>query len=109
MSCSSLLIALQVGILLRLTLFTHLISGIGKFFEPIAKQKSYKADLTESLEDVRKHISRIKEVAQQCLAARSANIDKNVIELVERVDTLPQEIGEQVAQKLYRLLQSRSE
>lgn len=44
--------------------------------------------------------------AQQCLAARSANIDKNVIELLEKVDTLPEEIGEILAQKLYRLLQS---
>ncbi|PMD57094.1 uncharacterized protein K444DRAFT_615552 [Hyaloscypha bicolor E] len=81
-------------------------SAAKKFFEPIAKQKNYKSGLTKSLEDVRKHTSRIKVAAQQCLAARSANIDKNVIELLEKVDTLPEEIGERLAQKLYRLLQS---
>jgi hypothetical protein len=97
---------LQVGHLPIIKPGTQLISGIEKFFEPIAKQKNYKSGLTKSFEDVRKHTSRIKVAAQQCLAARSANIDKNVIELLEKVDTLPEEIGERLAQKLYRLLQS---
>jgi hypothetical protein len=77
-----------------------------KFFEPIAKQKTYKSALTKSLDDVRKHTLRIKEEAQQCLAARNANIDKNVGDLLEKVDALPEEIGERVFQRLYRLMQS---
>jgi hypothetical protein len=101
-----LLIALLVGHLSLLNFHSVLNGAIEKFFEPIAKQKTYKSGLTKSLEDVRKHTSRIKEVAQQCLAARNANIDKNVIELLHKVDTLPKKIEVKVAQTLYRLLQS---
>jgi hypothetical protein len=68
---------------------------LGKFFEPLAKQTTYKAALFKSLEDVKKHTVRIKDEAQQCLAARQANMDK-------KVDDLP----EKVAQMVYRLLVS---
>jgi hypothetical protein len=51
--------------------------------------------LFKSLEDVKKHTVRIKDKAQQCLAARHANMDK-------KVDDLP----EKVVQMVYRLLVS---
>lgn len=93
---------LPVGHFSLLNFHFVLNSAIEKFFEPIVKQKAYKSGLTKSLEDVRKHTSRIKEMAQQCLAARNANIDKNVIEVLHKVDTLP----EMVSQAIYRLFQS---
>lgn len=34
------------------------------------------------------------------------NIDKNVGDLLEKVDYLPEKIGEKVFQRLYRLMQS---
>jgi hypothetical protein len=68
---------------------------IGKFFEPLAKQATYKSALLKSLEDVKKHIVRIKDEAQQCLAARQANMDK-------KVDELP----EKIAQMVYHMLAS---
>jgi hypothetical protein len=77
-----------------------------KFFEPIAKQKTYKSALTKSLDDVRKHTSRIKEEAQQCLAARTAKMDNNIGGLLEKVDDLPEKIGEKIFQRLYILMQS---
>lgn len=49
---------------------------------------------------------RIKEEAQQCLAARTAKMDKNMGELLEKVDDLPEKIGEKVFQRLYLLMQS---
>jgi hypothetical protein len=77
-----------------------------KFFEPIAKQKTYKSVLTKSLDDVRKHTTRIKEEAQQCLAARTAKMDNNIGGLLEKVDDLPEKIGEKIFQRLYILMQS---
>jgi hypothetical protein len=77
-----------------------------KFFEPIAKQKTYKSALTKSLDEVRKHTLRIRDEAQQCLAARNAKIDKNVGDLLEKADDLPEKIGEKVFQRLHRLMQS---
>jgi hypothetical protein len=70
-------------------------SILGKFFEPLAKQTTYKEALLKSLEDVKKHTVRIKDEAQQCLAARQANIDK-------KVDDLP----EKIAQMVYHMLAS---
>jgi hypothetical protein len=49
---------------------------------------------------------RIKEEAQQCLAARTAKLDKNMDGLLEKVDGLPEKIGEKIFQRLYLLMQS---
>lgn len=80
----------------------HLISGIEKLIGSMTKQETYKIGLNKSLEEVKKHASRIKETAQQCQATQSTNIDKNVIRIARKVETFPEEI----AQHLYRLLQS---
>jgi hypothetical protein len=49
---------------------------------------------------------RIKEEAQQCLAARAAKMDNNIGGLLEKVDDLPEKIGEKIFQSLYILMQS---
>jgi hypothetical protein len=49
---------------------------------------------------------RIKEEAQQCLAARTAKMDNNIGGLLEKVDDLPEKIGEKIFQRLYILMQS---
>lgn len=40
------------------------------------------------------------------MAMRNAKIDKNVDHLLEKVDALPEQIGEKIFQKLYQLMQS---
>jgi len=74
---------------------------------PITRQNTYKNALTISVEEVKKNASRIKEEAQQCLASRAANMDKNVKFLLENVeDVLPEKITEKIWQRLYLLVES---
>lgn len=73
----------------------------------ITRQNTYKNSLTISVEEVKKNASRIKEEAQQCLASRAANMDKNVEFLLENVeDILPEKITEKICQRLYFLMES---
>ncbi|CZT51489.1 uncharacterized protein RSE6_12638 [Rhynchosporium secalis] len=81
-------------------------SSARKFFEPILKQQNYKISLTKSLEDVRKHVARIKDAAEQCLAGQVVDIGNNVIGIRQLADTTVERIGEMVHQQLYRLYQN---
>ena len=49
-----------------------------KVFSTLGKQSAYKMDLFKSVEDVKKHTVKIKEEAQQCLAERSARMDRKM-------------------------------
>lgn len=69
-------------------------------------QKSYKSALVKSVDEVKKHTLRIKEEANQCMALRQANIDKNVDEILGKVGDLPEQIGEKIFQKLFILMES---
>jgi hypothetical protein len=71
---------------------------IEKFFEPITQQKTYKVALTQSMADVRKNALRVREEAQQCSAARTANMDRKTDYILGNV--------EDISQMLYRLLGS---
>jgi len=51
---------------------------IGKVYEPILKQSSYKADLITSLENIKKQASRVKEEAEQCLQRRVMDMDQSL-------------------------------
>ncbi|CZT08040.1 uncharacterized protein RCO7_09598 [Rhynchosporium graminicola] len=81
-------------------------SSARKFFEPILKQQNYKISLTKSLEDVRKHVARIKDAAEQCLAGQVVDIGNNVIGIRQLADTTVERIGEMVHQQLYRLFKN---
>lgn len=65
--------------------------------------------LTKSLDDVRKQTLRIRDEAQQCLAARNARIDKNVADLLKKVDALSEfeeKLAEKMVEEMRRFVQS---
>lgn len=57
-----------------------------KLFSAIVKQNVYQQELLRAVQDVTKHTLKVREAANQCLAARQQRMHRTVIDTYGKVD-----------------------